>query len=152
MSWLARLKNGTNAGGDPREPRKLGFLGFLGTPSAPFQKSEGLGAANDPAALDPERWGWPNSPAMNSGELDTFAARVERFTGKGLGVDDAEALADRLVTRDRQADGRRLCLECAHLRGVGRWRCTNSGPAEVAGQGLAAELAMTLQHCPGFRA
>ena len=66
---------------------------------------------------DPDRWAWPHSEAMNGREIDTFTARLARFTDKGLMLDDAEKLADKLVTRDRESDDRRLCLECVHLAG-----------------------------------
>jgi hypothetical protein len=89
---------------------------------------------------------------MNGREIDNMAARLGRFTDKGMGLDDAERLADKLVTRDRDGDDRRLCLECAHLHGAGRWRCGNCGPADVAPQVLAPELVTLLQRCGGFRA
>ncbi|CAN7497668.1 hypothetical protein LJR074_003440 [Acidovorax sp. LjRoot74] len=88
-------------------------------------------------------------------EIDTFTARLARFTDKGLPLDDAEALADTLVKRDRDDDHRRLCLECAHLQGVGRWSCGNWKQAAVctrpADTGLAHVLVVTPQHCPGFK-
>ena len=74
-------------------------------------------AANDPAAVthDPDRWAWPHSQAMTGAEIDTFTARRHYFTRRGLVAHDAERLADKLVTRDRESDDRRLCLECVHL-------------------------------------
>ncbi len=102
-------------------------------------------------AWDSDRWCWPNSPAMNSREIDTFTARLARFTEKGVSLGDAEPLADRLVIRDREADDRRLCLECSHLQGYARWRCGNWQAASVARQGLARDLVLILQRCSGFR-
>jgi len=91
---------------------------------------------------------------MNTVEIDTFTARLARFTDKGLTLADAEQQADRLVIRDREGDGRGLCLECAHLHGAGRWRCGNWHRAEVATQlrdaHLPGALVLTLQRCPGF--
>lgn len=92
---------------------------------------------------------WPNTQAMNPGEVDTFTARLALFTDKGVGYDDAERLADRLVIRDREGDERRLCLECAHLQGFGRWRCGNWKAADVARDGLARDLVQMLQRCAG---
>lgn len=106
-------------------------------------------AAND-AGGDPNRWCWPNSPAMNAGEIDTFHNRLARFTDKGVTHHDAQWLADRLVIRDREGDDRRLCLECAHLQGAVRWRCGNWKRADAAPDGLARELAVMLQRCGGF--
>lgn len=93
---------------------------------------------------------WPYSSAMNSVEIGTFMARLERFTDKGMAYDQAEALCDKLVQRDREGDDRRLCLECRHLQGAGRWRCGNWQQAGVAQQGLARDLVLMLQRCDGY--
>ena len=116
-------------------------------------------AANDPAAAmpDPDRWCWPHSEAMNGREIDTFTARLARFTDKGVNLDDGEALADKLVTRDRESDDRRLCLECVHLAGhaAGAWGCRGWQRAGVAirsrDAGLPSELVSKLQRCDGFK-
>ena len=98
---------------------------------------------------------WPHSTAMNGAEIDAFMARAHRFTDKGLTLDHAEALADKLVIRDREQDARRVCLECSHCSGSKSWRCGNWAEAGVAasafGAGLGRDLAIQLQHCPGFR-
>ena len=113
-------------------------------------------AANDPAA-DPDRWAWPHSAAMNGAEIDTFTERLARFTDKGLNLDDAEALADKLVRRDRESDDRRVCLECVYLagHGAGAIRCTNWQRAGVAVQARDARLSGAqihrLQRCDGFK-
>lgn len=104
---------------------------------------------------DPDHGCWPDSPAMNAHEIDTFTRRLERFTRKGLRLADAEALADTLVQRDRETDDRRLCLECGHLQGgAGRWRCGNGLVAGVtlraADAQLPGELTRKLQRCAGF--
>ena len=52
------------------------------------------------ADTDPDRWCWPHGAAMNTVEIDTFTARLARFTDKGMSLSDAEALADKLVVRD----------------------------------------------------
>ena len=92
---------------------------------------------------------------MNTAEIDTFTARLARFTDKGLNLHDAEALADKLVQRDRDEDDRRTCLECAHLQGVGRWGCAAWQQAGVctraADAGIAPALVVMLQHCNGFK-
>lgn len=107
-------------------------------------------ACKDPAP-DPDRHCWPHSTAMNTAELDTMTARLARFTDKGMGLIEAERLADKLVLRDREGDDRRLCLECSHLQGHGRWRCGNWQAANVAPQGLAPDLVVMLQRCAGFK-
>ena len=106
MSWLARLKKIEIAPeSDPAKPEKPPFVGFVGTPAGTFEKSGaesvgGSAAANEPV-LDPDRWCWPHSDAMNSGEIDTFTARVHQFMRQGLAESEAEVLTDKLVRRDR---------------------------------------------------
>lgn len=158
MKWLDRLK--TPKAPDPyaTKPTKpqesdqtAGFVGFVAYPLVPFQKIDASAAANDATpATDPDRWCWPHSEAMNGREIDTFKARLARFTDKGLTLADAEREADRLVIRDREGDDRRLCLECVHLHGAGHWRCVNWKTADVAQRELARDLAMTLQRCSGY--
>jgi hypothetical protein len=170
--WLARLKNEKAPDPHAREPRQpsqenkaAGFLGLQAYPPAPFQKigvvdsvtvkpaptaaNDAPAPATEPAA-DPDRWCWPHSTAMNTGEIGTFTARLARFTARGVSYDEAERLADVLVIRDHEGDDRRLCLECAHLQGVGRWRCGNWKLADAARDGLARDLVKMLQRCPGF--
>ena len=107
---------------------------------------------------DPDRWCWPHSSAMNGAEIDTFAARLHQFTDKGLARNDGEALADKLVLRDRESDDRRVCLECQHFagHGAGSWRCGNWQTAGVAIRSrdaqLPADLVVQLQRCDGFTA
>lgn len=172
--WLARLKNEKAPDTHATKPTKppqggdgAGFVGFVAYPAAPFEKI-GTGvavaakpeptAANDAAApdtapsTDPDRCCWPHSEAMNTAEIDAFTARLARFTDKGVSYDEAERLADALVIRDRQGDDRRLCPECAHLQGAGRWRCGNWQRADVAREALARDLVLRLQRCPGFAA
>lgn len=108
-------------------------------------------AAND-LALDLDRWAWPASTAMTGAEIDTFTARLARFTDRGLDIDAGERLADKLVVRDRERDDRRHCLECLHLHG-GR-RCGNWQRAGVAVRARDAQLPTDfvnqLQRCSGF--
>lgn len=113
-------------------------------------------AAGIPPLRDPDADCWPHSVAMNGAEIDTFKARLTRFTDKGLDLDAGERLADELVIRDRENDDRRLCLECTHLyRGDG-WRCGNWRAAGVACRSRDAQLpeglTTQLQRCDGFAA
>ncbi len=105
---------------------------------------------------DPDRWCWPHSSAMNGTEIDTFAARLHKFTDKGLARNDGETLADKLVERDRDDDDRRVCLECCHFEGhgAGSWRCGNWQSAGIALRSrdaqLPADVVVQLQRCDGF--
>ena len=107
---------------------------------------------------DPDRWCWPHSSAMNGTEIDLFTARLHQFTYQGLEHKDGEALADKLVVRDREHDDRRICLECKHFAGHGAesWRCGNWQAASVAigsrDAQLPAVLVVQLQRCDVFAA
>lgn len=85
---------------------------------------------------NPDHWCWPHSSAMNASEIDTFTARLVRFTDKGVSYDEAERLTDTLVSRDREDDEERLFLECAHRQGRGHWLCGKWLAANIAIAGL----------------
>ena len=111
-------------------------------------------AANDAATIrpDPDRWCWPHSNAMNTGEIDVFTMRLDNFIRRGLLESESEKLADKLVLRDRESDDRRLCLECAHLSGrAGSIRCAQWQRAGLGAAGVPAGLHLVLQRCDGFK-
>jgi hypothetical protein len=68
--------------------------------------------------------------------LTLFTARLHRFTDKGLAATDGEALADKLVVRDREA--RRPARfawsagTCPGMLAGSSWRCGNWQAAGVA--------------------
>mgnify|MGYP001175586713 CR=1 FL=1 len=168
-TWLARLKNQNTPGAEATKPTKPtqdtpegGFVGFVAHPQGHIQKIDGAvanpetPAANAPA-IDPDRWAWPHSDAWNTGEIELFNRRAALFVRRGANDVQAEALADRLVRRDREEDDRHLCHECRHLRcGLPGWICGNGAAAGIAvsgwGAGLPAQLVAQLQRCPGFAA
>ena len=104
------------------------------------------------ATVDSDGWCWPRSTAMTGAEIDNFKARLSKFGDKGLTATDGEALADKLVLRDREADDRRACLECRNLSGYGSAsrRCSNWKAAGVGASGLPLDLVLMLQRCDGF--
>lgn len=103
-------------------------------------------------AIDPDRHSWPHTTAMNSREIDSFNARVQLFTRRGIGGIEAEGVADGLVIRDRDGDDRRLCLECQHLRGGGTSRsCNQWRAAGLGAAGIPADVVLMLQRCDGFK-
>ncbi len=97
---------------------------------------------------DPDRWCWPHSDAMNDAELERFAKRAQAFTRREITAEDAEAMANRLVIRDREQDDRHTCLECATYRAG---RCGNHRSAGLQASELGRDLATRLQRCPGFQ-
>jgi hypothetical protein len=113
-------------------------------------------AAGTSSDLDPDAFSWPHSAAINGAEIDLFTARQHQFADKGLTDIDGEALADKLVLRDRGVDDRRSCLECRHLSGYGQssWRCGNWQAAGIAIRSrdsqLPSDLVLQLQRCDGF--
>lgn len=158
MNWLARLKKTEIAPGmAPTQTTKTLSVVCVAPDKAPLQKTKAaLSAAND-ASPDLDRWCWPHSSAMTGAEIDTFTTRQALFTDKGMSLDEAEALADKLVLRDRDADDRRLCLECSNLQGhrASAWRCSNWQWAGITHRAkdarLSAALALQLQRCSGFK-
>lgn len=156
MSWLARLKKQKGPDTHPTEPTEPGFVGFVGTPDGHIQKIMGSATPANDLSPDLDRWAWPHSAAMTGVEIDIFTARLARFTDKGLDLDAAERLADKLVIRDRERDDRRLCLECGHLAGhaPGSWACGGWKQAGVAIRARDAQLPTDfvnqLQRCDGF--
>ena len=97
---------------------------------------------------DADRWCWPHSDAMNGAELEQFAKRAQQFTRRGVSDEAAEAIADRLVIRDREQDDRRTCLECTTYR---PGRCGNHRRAGLQAPDVGRDLATPLQRCPGFQ-
>lgn len=175
MNWLARLKKTQIPPNmDATNATKPGFVGFVASIPAPIQKTECVSAAaNDPvqtvglmvnpvlatlvtpepaAMPDPDRWCWPHSSAMTGREIDTMIERTGLFNRRGLSALEAELLADKLVNRDREADDRRLCLECAHLSRAGGLRCAQWQRAGLGAPGVPAGLHLVLQRCNGFKA
>ena len=115
-----------------------------------------IAAAGKLPVHDPDAHCWPHSTVMNGAEIELFMARLHRLSEKGLNQTTCEALADKLVIRDRESDERRACLECRHLSGygAGTWRCGNWQAAGIAIHSrdtlLPADLVFQLQRCDGF--
>ena len=152
LRQFATLTVATVATVSPKTPPSVASVTTVSVATAQKQ------AANDSEPMapqplaDPDRWCWPHSTAMNTGEIDTYTARLARFNDKGLSLDDREALADKLVLRDRESNDRRLCLECAHLAGrAGAMRCAQWQRAGLGAAYVPAGLHMVLQRCDGFK-
>ena len=98
--------------------------------------------AGKPGALDLAAVAWTDA------DIARFLDRRARLLRWGWSEGDAEKLAARLVRRDREGDDRRLCVECAHLRGG---RCRQFQHAGTGGPEVGV-LAAMLQNCPAFEA
>jgi len=122
----------------------------VANPEQAAANAPGNTSANDPAP-DPDRYCWPHSIAMNGSEIDTFTARLARFTDKGMDLADVERLADALCLRDREASDLVACAECQHLAVLaGRWRCCNWQAADMAHDALALRFVVGLHRCTAY--
>ncbi len=106
-------------------------------------------AASGALPADPDRNCWPHTQAANSSELKTMATRLERFARIGMDVDQAERLADKLLTRDREGDDRHVCVECLHCQ---HGQCSNSRAAGLNHPELGRDYALTLKRCGSYAA
>ncbi|MDB5929064.1 MAG: hypothetical protein JWR60_771 [Polaromonas sp.] len=156
VATVAVAKAQRQAANDPAQALGLVAAGAVASLVTPLQAVSSAAVSTpvsiEPAAMDdPDRWCWPYSAAMTGREIDTMAERTALFNRRGLSALDAELLADKLVTRDREADDRRLCLECAHLSGrAGAGRCSQWQAAGLGAPVLPAGMAALLQRCGGF--
>jgi hypothetical protein len=105
-----------------------------------------------------DSWCYPNSSAMNTDEIAIFQARVSQYKSRRLDAEKSEALADKLLIRDREqgVDDRKSCLECGHLVNVNGWYCKNWQQSKVCIRErdayIGTDWVMLLQRCDGFKA
>jgi hypothetical protein len=85
--------------------------------------------------------------ARTDGEAARFLDRRARLVRWGWPAPNAEALAERLTRRDREADPRVSCVDCQHFR---PGRCGNHRRAGLQMPDAGRDLAGLLQCCPGF--
>lgn len=147
MNWLARLKKIESAPAatlqNLQKAAAVAFVGFVGAYPDPFQNSE-----SENSALVNEYSGPTNDANMS---VDTFTARRALFTDRGLAMDEAQAMAERLELRDSQMDERRLCLECLHLSGtVTARRCSKWRMLGYSDSVMCLDLVPLLQRCAAF--
>jgi hypothetical protein len=94
--------------------------------------------------------------AATDTEVQRMAERMALFACRGVVVQDAEKLTDKLLVRDREGDDRVACAECHRLVGnaPGRWRCGDRAPIlsnDLAGANLgAAFVHQSLHRCRSF--
>lgn len=81
-------------------------------------------------------------------DIAHFTERRARLLRWGWAEADAEAMAERLVIRDRSGDDRASCIECHHHR---PGRCGNHRAAGLQSPDLGHDLAAMLQRCPGHQ-
>lgn len=81
-------------------------------------------------------------------DIARFSERCARLMRWGWPEADAQALAERLVIRDRSGDDRASCIECQHHR---PGRCGNHRAAGLHSPDVGHDLAAMLQRCPGHQ-
>lgn len=86
--------------------------------------------------------------AWTDADIARFADRRARLLRWGWTEAEAEKLAERLATRDREHDERVSCGDCQHYR---PGRCGNHRRAGLNVADVGRELAAMLQRCPGFQ-
>ena len=97
--------------------------------------------------LTPEQGDECHESSWNDAEIETFMARSTRF--RAMGRVDAEHLAERLTLRDRQADDRRLCVECRELEASGRCAAARRGALACTDRRLEPVQNIVMR-CPAF--
>lgn len=106
------------------------------------QLSQGAGEIRAPRALDLAAVAWADA------DIARFLDRRTRLLRWGWSERAAEALAEKLVIRDREADPRVICGECSHYR---PGRCGNHRRAGLYSPEVGRDLAALLQRCLGFK-
>lgn len=139
MNWLARLQKA------PAQPQAVQRVD-----TQAMQPQASPSAANDPARPPTVSTCWPHGDGWTDAEIDRFNGRMVVFAGKGCNLVRSEAMAERLLYRDRDGDDRRLCLECRNHASNGR--CLAAGRGRIAGASTYLEpVATILQRCEGFK-
>jgi hypothetical protein len=101
-----------------------------------------LAARPAPVALDLSAVAWTDA------DIERFNDSRARLMRWGWPEPEAEALAARLVRRDRELDPRVSCLECVSYR---PGRCGNHQRAGLLTGEVGRDLAALLQRCLGFQ-
>ena len=142
--WIARLKAKAahplpECTDETDETLADGVVSVMSVP-------QGEGAANSsPAQPAPDL----SAVAWTDGDIARFLDRRARLLRWGWPEGEAEALAERLVRRDRErTDDRVSCADCGHYR-LGR--CGNHRRAGLGLPDVGRDLATLLQRCPGFQ-
>jgi hypothetical protein len=86
--------------------------------------------------------------AWTDTDIARFLARRDRLMRWGWSEPEAEALAERLVLRDREADPRVSCADCQHYR---PGKCSNHRRAGLLSAEVGRDMAGLLQRCAGFK-
>jgi len=89
----------------------------------------------------------PGAPVWSAQDIERYLARRARLVRWGWAAADAAEFAARLTRRDATGDTRVACTECRRYE---RGRCAQHRAAGLQAAAVGRELAVLLQHCPGF--
>jgi hypothetical protein len=98
--------------------------------------------------MTPEQGDECHEGGWDDAEIEVFLARSKRLSARYRA--DAEHLAERLTLRDRQADDRRMCLECRELEAGGRCAAARRGALTSTARRFEPTQNI-LMRCPAFR-
>lgn len=123
------------------------------SPMSPMSPAQRVETASDGGCGNPlmtaEQADACHAGGWDDAEIQTFTVRVLTFFRRGIAAEEADDIAERLTLRDREADERRMCLECAALDRRGR--CLVAARGALPGVDRRFEPVPTLlQRCEGF--
>ena len=148
--WAARLAEKTSVPpqGCTDKTAKRGLVSVLAV--TPEGGAGEMRAPTKPGSSPPERPETLDLAAVAStdADIERFNDRRARLLRWGWPEPEAEALAERLVRRDREGEPRVCCLECVSYR---PGRCGNHQRAGLLTAVVGRDLAELLQRCPGFQ-
>ena len=122
--------------------------GLSSVSSAPAGRVPAAERASGNPYMTPEQGDECHACGWSDAEIATFTARAARFAQSRRA--DAEHLAERLTLRDRQADDRRMCVECRELEPSGRCGAARRGAIPGADRRLEP-VPDILMRCEAFR-
>ena len=135
---------GADAGGSPNSQTFAGIRKL----ETGLRSEETCGSSQDSQISQVCPLQCATAETWTDADIARFVDRRARLMCWGWVEPAAEALAERLVKRDREHDGRVSCTECKHYRSG---RCGNHAAALLHSPELGRDLAATLQRCPGFQ-
>lgn len=138
---------GADSGAQPNSHRLEDSGGIKLREQYAHAREEPVSAQSAQSAQEPDP---SRAPAhLSDAEAETSARRVHLFTDRGMSIEAAGGLADRLALRDQDLDDRRLCLECSYLGTSGR--CIAAATGRLPGASARLEPVQTiLMRCEAF--
>lgn len=113
----------------------------------PANPANGLAGVSQLATLAISQGAQRSDKSWTDNDLARFLSRRDRLIRWGWTESEAEALAERLVRRDREGDDDRVsCTDCTYC---GASRCCNHRLAGLQAPEIGRAWVTLLQRCPG---